>query len=229
MRIGGFQPTSLIDYPGTVSAVVFTVGCNFRCPYCHNPELVLESPERFIPEEELLAFFEKRKGTLPAVTVTGGEPTMQADLLDFLARLKGMGYLVKLDTNGTHPQMLKEAVLRKLVDYVAMDIKAPLSKYEQVTASAVNEEKIRESVSFLIDGDAEYEFRTTVVKGLLSPEDIRNIGGEIKGASRYFLQQFTPAKTLHPAFHSALSYTGEELEAFAEELRPLVQNCHVRI
>lgn len=228
MQIGGFQPTSLVDYPGTISAIVFTVGCNFRCPYCHNPELVFESPERFIPEEEVFAFLEKRKGKLPAVTVTGGEPTMQEDLLPFFSRLKEMGYLVKLDTNGTNPRMLQEAVEQKRVDYVAMDIKAPLAKYAQVTCSAVNADAIRKSTAFLLQGRVPYEFRTTVAKGLLSPEDLRIIGKEIAGAQQYFLQQFSPAQTLHPAFRTALSYTDEELRAFARELEAFVTNCNVR-
>ena len=228
MRIGGFQPTSLVDYPDTISAIVFTVGCNFRCPYCHNPELVFESPERLIPEKEVLASLAKRKGVLPAVTVTGGEPTLQEDLLVFLAKLKEMGFLVKLDTNGTHPKTLQEAIERKLADYVAMDIKAPLARYAQITCSAVNLEAIKESIQFLLGGRVPYEFRTTVVKGLLSPDDVRTIGREIAGASRYYLQQFVPAKTLHPSFRTALAYSDEELRDFARELAPFITACHVR-
>lgn len=228
MVIGGFQKSSLVDYPGTVSAIVFTVGCNFRCPYCHNPELVFETPERLIPEKEVLAFLEARRGKLPAVVVTGGEPTMQEDLPAFLAKVKALGYRVKLDTNGTNPRMLKEAVGKRLVDYVAMDIKAPRAKYAHVACAAVNDGAIAESISYLLSDAVPYEFRTTVVKSLLPPEDLRRIMREIAGAKAYFLQQFSPAKTLHPAFRRAVSYSTDELNRFAEEARAFVKHCDVR-
>jgi pyruvate formate lyase activating enzyme len=134
MKIGGLQKFSLLDYPGKISAVVFTQGCNFRCPYCHNPELV--DPERFqecIPEDEIFAFLETRRGKLEAVTVTGGEPTIQNGLSSFVRRIKDMGFMVKLDTNGSRPEVLEELIRHKLIDYIAMDIKAPLEKYEAVT------------------------------------------------------------------------------------------------
>lgn len=134
MQIGGLQKFSLLDYPGKISAVVFTQGCNFRCPYCHNPELV--DPARYqecLPEEEIFSFLETRRGKLEAVTVTGGEPTLQKSLAPFLRRIKDMGFLVKLDTNGSRPDVLEELLRQKLIDYIAMDIKAPLEKYEAVT------------------------------------------------------------------------------------------------
>lgn len=229
MQIGGFQKSSLVDYPGTVSAVVFMVGCNFRCPYCHNPELVFETPERLIPEEEVLAFLTGRRGKLPAIVVTGGEPTLQEDLLPFLGKVKALGYRVKLDTNGTNPRMLKEAVKKRLVDYVAMDIKAPRAKYAEVACAAVNDAAIGESVAYLLSGVVPYEFRTTVVKNLLSPQDMSRMAKEIRGAERYYLQQFSPAKTLHPAFRKAVCYTEEELREFAQQARTYVKYCDVRI
>ncbi len=228
MRIGGLQASSLIDFPGTISAVVFTVGCNFRCPYCHNPDLVLETPERIIPTEEILEFLRARQGVLPAVTVTGGEPTMHEDLCDFLAQIRALGYRIKLDTNGTNPEMLERAVERGLVDYVAMDIKAPLARYARVVGSTVNTTAISRSVAFLLEGGVEYEFRTTVVRSQLSAEDIMEIGKELSGAKRYYLQQFVPAKTLHPTFRRAMSYSTQELREFAHALSASIDHCDVR-
>ncbi|KKW36002.1 anaerobic ribonucleoside-triphosphate reductase activating protein [Candidatus Adlerbacteria bacterium RIFCSPHIGHO2_01_FULL_54_23] len=228
MRIGGFQGSSLIDYPGNVSAVIFTIGCNFRCPYCHNPELVLETPEREIPSEEIIKFLDSRKGVLPAVVITGGEPTMHDDLPDFARRVKSLGYLVKLDTNGTNPAMLRKLIGEKHVDYVAMDIKAPREKYPQIVGSAVNAAAIRESIDFLLSNTVDYEFRTTIVRSQLSPEDLEQIGVEIAGARRYFLQEFLPGKTLHPAFRNKLSYGRGELENIAESLKKHVTHCEVR-
>jgi len=228
MRIGGLQHSSLIDYPGEVSAVIFTVGCNFRCPYCHNPELVFESPEREWTQEEVFDFLRKRRGVLPAVTVTGGEPTVHEDLPGFLRRMKTLGFRVKLDTNGTNPAMLRALIAEGLVDYVAMDIKAPLEKYAQVTASPVTVEAIRESTALLRRGLVAYEFRTTIVKAQLSLADLEHIGREIAGARRYYLQPFNPAKTLHPSFHSLFSYTKEELLAAAARLNRYVEHCELR-
>lgn len=228
MRIGGLQPTSLVDYPGTVSSVVFTVGCNFRCPYCHNAELVYETPERIIDEEEVFGFLESHRGVLPAVVVTGGEPTMHEDLPQFLARLRAMGFLVKLDSNGTHPKMLKDIVSAGSVQYIAMDIKAPLAHYSRSVGAAVNTDAIQESVAFLREGMVDYEFRTTVVRSQLTPEDIMQIGKEIQGARRYYLQQFNPLKTLHPSFHTKLAYSRVQLDDMAGALSPYVDYCGVR-
>ncbi len=228
MRIGGVQPSSFIDFPGTVSAVIFTVGCNFRCPYCHNPELVFESPDHELSGEEVLSFLETRAGLLPAVTITGGEPTMQQDLLPFMRKVKRLGFRLKLDTNGTNPEVLREAIKEKLLDYVAMDVKAPLSKYARVVASAVNTRRIAESISILLEGAVEYEFRTTIVRSQLELADLEIIGQEIRGAKRYFLQKFNPAKTLHPSFHNYFSYSPQELQDAAQALRAYVQSCEVR-
>jgi len=147
MLIGGFQRFSLIDYPGKICAIVFTQGCNFRCPYCHNPELV--NPELFeapIPEGNILSFLANRKGKLDAVEITGGEPTLQPDLMDFMSELKNHQYLVKLDTNGSNPGIISEAIERDLVDYLAMDVKAPLERYQEITNSGVDPAKIEHSI-----------------------------------------------------------------------------------
>jgi pyruvate formate lyase activating enzyme len=227
MKIGGLQKTTLIDYPGKIGAIVFTMGCNFRCPYCHNPELVDETAGR-IEEDVVLAFLEKRKGLLEAVTVTGGEPTVHDDLIPFMQKLKAVGYLVKLDSNGTHPDVLRTAIREKCVDYIAMDMKSPLQTYGGTVARPVDIEKIRESITLLIEDTVDYEFRTTVVKSLLSPEDIRSIGEDIRGAKRYFLQKFVPTKTLNPAFLRKTTYTDAEFEEMRTMMSEYVKTCDIR-
>ncbi len=223
MKIGGFQKVSLIDYPGRISAVVFTQGCNFRCPFCHNPELV--DPQRFmdlIPEKEILSFLEKRKGRLDAVVITGGEPTMQPELIPFILHLKAMGYLIKLDTNGTHPDLLAEMLDKKLLDYVAMDIKAPLERYGAVTRTNTDHDRIRRSISLIMGSGTDYEFRTTAVKSLLAPEDLEEIGRLIPGAKRFVLQKFVPTKTLDRDFLGKPSYSDGELKLIVDKLAAIV-------
>ena len=229
MRIGGFQKFSLIDYPGKICAIVFTQGCNFRCPYCHNPELV--KPSLFgktIIEEEIFSFLEKRKGKLDAVEITGGEPTLQKDLVDFIHRVKEMGYLVKLDTNGSNPEMLEIIINHGLVDYIAMDIKAPLEKYKEVTHSVISPEKIKRSIRIIMNSNIKYEFRTTVVKSQLSREDIISIGKLIEGAKLYVLQKFIPSKTLDPNFLNEKTYSDGELESLKRKLEKIVCRCLVQ-
>lgn len=227
MKIGGLQKCSLIDYPGKISAIIFTIGCNFRCPYCHNPELVDETATE-ITEEEIFDFLARRKNLLDAVTITGGEPTVHEDLIPFIERIRALGFLVKLDSNGTDPHILKEALSRGLVDYIAMDIKSPLARYSETVARPVDTEKIRESIGLIMGSGIAYEFRTTVVKSLLSPEDIRAIGEEIRGAKQYFLQKFVPTKTLNPAFIRKTTYTDAEFEDMRTMLAPYVGTCAVR-
>jgi len=227
MRIGGLQKSSLVDYPGKICAIVFTVGCNFRCPYCHNPELVDETAP-LIDEEEVFGFLDSRTGKLDAVTVTGGEPTMHKDLLPFLKRIKEKGFLVKLDTNGTNPGMVKKALNEGLVDYLAMDIKAPLAAYSALVAHPVNTELIRESVRLLLYSGVPYEFRTTVVKPLLSPDDFDAIGALIRGATRYYLQKFVPTKILNPQFIKKVTYSDEEFADIRQKMLAYVDECFVR-
>ena len=223
MKIGGFQKVSLIDYPGRISAVVFTRGCNFRCPFCHNPELV--DPKLFmdlIPEKEILSFLEKRRGRLDAVVITGGEPTMQPELIPFILRLKAMGYLIKLDTNGTHPDLLVEMLDKKLLDYVAMDIKAPLELYGEVTRTNTDHDRIRRSISLIMGSGTDYEFRTTAVKPLLAPKDLEEIGRLIPGAKRFVLQKFVPTKTLDRDLLGKPSYSDGELKLIVDKLTAIV-------
>ena len=229
MIIGGFQKFSLIDYPGKICAIVFTRGCNFRCPYCHNPELV--NTDLFlssISEEKIFSFLEKRKGKLDAVEITGGEPTLQPDLIEFLEKIKDMGFLVKLDSNGTNPDIIEEVIKNKLVDYLAMDVKAPLEKYKEITCVDVDTHKIRSNIKLIMNSGIDYEFRTTIVKSLLSKEDIIKIGELIKGANLYILQKFVPSKTLNPDFVNETTYSDEEFTEMKNKMEKYVKRCIVR-
>lgn len=191
MIFGGFQKLTLLDFPGKVACTLFTKGCNFTCPFCHNAPLVnkLEEAASF-NEEEILSFLKKRQGILEGVCITGGEPLLHP-LEDFLKKVKDLGYAVKLDTNGSFPEKLKSLYEKKLIDYVAMDIKNSFPKYP-VTAGCENVDisKIKESIAFLLCGNIPYEFRTTVCRELHTIEDIEEIAKEIKGAEKYFIQNF---------------------------------------
>lgn len=220
MRIGGFQKFSIIDYPGKMAAVIFTQGCNFRCPYCQNAQLV--EPARYgelIPEEEVLTFLEKRQGKLQGVVVSGGEPTLQPDLISFLDQLKCLGYLVKLDTNGSHPEVLEKVINLRLINFVAMDIKAPLKKYPQVIGSSVDISRIQQSINIIIDSEIAHEFRTTMVKSLCPLEDIEQIRALIPEAERYTLQSFIPRDNiLDKNLLTQKNYTPQEIQEFQHAL-----------
>ncbi len=229
MKIGQIQKTSFIDYPGKISAIIFTLGCNFACPYCHNPELV--DPKRFLAplgEDEVMAFLKKRVGQLDAVVITGGEPMIHADLIDFMKSIKDMGYLIKLDTNGTNPVMLLKAIERGIVDYIAMDIKAPYALYDTVTRTHVNTDDIKSSIDLIMNAQSSYEFRTTLVRSLINPEDVLTIGHMIKGARRYALQNFVPSKHVDDAFIGESGFTKEELTELKRHLDTLVKSCIIR-
>ena len=192
MKIHGFQKITMLDFPGKIAATVFTAGCNLRCPFCHNARLVthLENEDE-IREEEIFAYLEKRKGMLEGVCVTGGEPLMQADIAEFLKKIKALGLSVKLDTNGCFPEKLKELVNEGLVDYVAMDIKNSPALYgETVGIDSFSLDKINESKEFLLSGAVDYEFRTTVVAELHNEKGMLELAEWIKGAKNYFLQSF---------------------------------------
>ena len=196
MRIGGFQKFSLIDYPEKISAIIFTQGCNFRCPYCHNPELV--KPELFtdpIPEEEVLSFLETRKGLIDGVVITGGEPLLQSGLKDFLMHIKRMGYLVKLDTNGSNPQRLEELLSEGLFDYIAMDIKSPIEEYISVVRAEVDTDHIRKTLMLITKSGLPYEVRTTLFRGLTT-SDVLRMMEELKtyGVENYYLQMVVTKK-----------------------------------
>jgi pyruvate formate lyase activating enzyme len=229
MRIAGLQEASLIDYPGKICCIVFTQGCNFRCPYCHNPDLV--EPSRYgelMSEEDFFDFLKRREGKLDAVSVTGGEPTMQPDLADFLKRVKKRGFAVKLDSNGTDPATLKRLLEQSLVDYMAMDVKAPLEDYERVVRMPVDAKKLRESINTIKTLSPDYEFRTTWARELLKPEDIVKIAKEIRGAKGYFLQNFVPSKTLDPEAENYTTFSEKDFEKIKSELEALVEKLGVR-
>lgn len=228
MILGGLQKFSLADYPGKTCAILFTRGCNMRCPYCHNPELVW--PQCYASElalDEVLAFLETRRGLLDAVTVTGGEPCLQPDLPELLVKLKRMGFAVKLDSNGSFPEVLRKVITDKLVDYVAMDIKAPWEKYALVSAVDLPVEPIRASIALLLEGRVEYEFRTTVDRGLLDVKDLISIGQDIRGARRYYLQKLN-AYDAKGASTTAGAEDAAWLEAVAVRLGAYVEKCSVR-
>ncbi|MCQ2479760.1 MAG: anaerobic ribonucleoside-triphosphate reductase activating protein [Clostridia bacterium] len=192
MVLHGFQKMTLLDFPGRVACTVFTGGCNFRCPFCHNAVLVTElSKSESIKEEEILEFLKKRKGLLDGVAITGGEPLISDDILLFAEKVKELGFAVKLDTNGSYPQRLKKVVEEGLVDYVAMDIKNSKELYAATAGlSFFDISDVEESVDFLLNGKVDYEFRTTVVNGFHTVESIENAAKWISGAQRYFLQNF---------------------------------------
>ncbi len=227
MIIGGLQKTTLIDYPGKIAAIVFTAGCNLNCHYCYNPEMRAYTPQLF--EDEFFAFLDKRKGQLDAVTVTGGEPTVQADLFEFIQKIKERGFLVKLDTQGTNPAAVKKLLDAHLIDYLAMDIKAPLERYREVANTFVNEAAIRETIALVMAEAPDYEFRTTIVEGQLGVEDMEKIGVLIHGAKRHYLQKFTPTDNLNdPEFALRVAPSDEEVEAMRTALLAHVGEVHIR-
>lgn len=228
MNILGFQKTTLLDYPGHVAATVFTGGCNFYCPFCHNKGLVNIIPgEGMYAEEDILSHLEKRKDILDGVCVTGGEPTLQPDLEDFLRKIKSLGLLVKLDTNGSRPAVLRRLLESQLLDYVAMDIKAAPEKYSPVSGcEEICMEDIRESIRLLMQGGVPYEFRTTVVKGLHSPEEFEEIGKLIRGCQRYYLQSYRESEqVIAPGFEA---FSKEEMEEIAERARKYIDKVELR-
>jgi pyruvate formate lyase activating enzyme len=232
MLIGGIQKMTLIDYPGKIAATVFSVGCNFRCHFCHNPELVLVDPKvenSILHEDEVLSFLMSRKNLLEAVCLTGGEMTMQKDLPEFIKKIKAMGFFVKLDTNGTNPEMLKRLLKEKLLDYIAMDIKAPWPKYESVVNRKIDLEKLKKSVKIIIASGLPHEFRSTVLPRLHSVKDIMDMAKQVSGADAYFLQQFKPAPRLvNGEFVAEKKYTIKQLEEIVEKIRKGFNRCEVR-
>ncbi|MBQ3310930.1 anaerobic ribonucleoside-triphosphate reductase activating protein [bacterium] len=220
--ISGFQKTSLIDFPQKIACIVFTNGCNFKCGYCHNPELFTnKEPALSVPD--FFAYLNTRKNKLDGVVITGGEPTLQKDLQTFIQKIKDLDFCVKLDTNGTNPNVIEKLLKSNLLDYIAMDIKAPLSKYKSVTNVDYDVSKIEKSIDLIKNSDIDYEFRTTVIKSQLSIEDFKQIGEEIKGAKAYYLQEFIPTKILDESLLNEKSYTKEEFKNICSMLRNYVK------
>ncbi len=227
MRLGGLQKLTLLDFPGLVACTVFTLGCNLRCPFCHNASLVTHPGEGApLTVEEFFAFLKRRQGLLDGVCVSGGEPFAQPDILEFFAGIKAIGYAVKTDTNGSYPERLREAAARGLLDYVAMDIKNTPEKYAATVGCDAMPGEIQETVSFLLRGSVPYEFRTTVVDELHNEADFADIGRWIAGAPRYFLQHFTDSGDLiGGGLHAA---DPEKMRACLRAVLPYVPAAKIR-
>lgn len=220
MKIAGLVKSSLIDYPGKVAAVVFTQGCNFRCGFCHNPDLIaIDNQQSIISEQETLDFLETRVGKLDGVVITGGEPLIQPDIEEFIARIKYLGFSVKLDTNGSSPDKLARLIDARQVDYIAMDIKGPLLKYDKICAY-LNTKVIQRSVEIIMNSGLDYEFRTTVLPAFHALGDFTEIGKLIKGAKSYTIQGYRPENVLDPVVSGTAKFTGEELEQIRQTVAP---------
>lgn len=227
MQIHGFNKTTLLDYPGIVASTIFTGACNYRCPFCQNADLVLDpASQPIISEDEIFAHFRKRKGIVEGVCITGGEPTLQKDLYEFVKKCKDEGLKVKLDSNGTNPEILKKLVGDGLLDYVAMDIKSSPEGYAKASGVNADISLIKESVDFLINGNLPFEFRTTVVRELHDAQTMKDIAQFIDGAKNYFLQGFVDSERVIQSGLSA--YSREELEAFLPLFEGHVANVSIR-
>lgn len=232
MQIHGFQKLTLLDYPEHIAATVFTGGCNFRCPFCQNGDLVLNPGQQpVISEEEVLTVLRKRQGMLQGVCITGGEPALQKDLKAFIIKVKALGYLVKLDTNGYRPEVLAELMRENLLDYVAMDVKASLENYAKVAGCpGMDLERIRESIALLKSSSIPYEFRTTVVKGLHTYAEFEEIGKLLAGARAYYLQAFRESERVLGLDSGAKmsAFLPEEMERIAGVARKYVTKVELR-
>ena len=237
MVIGGLEKLSLLDYPQHLAAIIFTQGCNFRCHFCYNPLLVLPRNGSDIKEkglsplspQNLFLFLRERVGRLEGVVITGGEPTLHPDLPDFIKDIKDLGYLVKLDSNGTNPDMLERLIAAKLIDYLAMDIKAPFARYHEVAGVPVDCQKLEKSVKIIKSSGLPYEFRTTVVPGLVFRDDFDEMGRSISGAAKWYLQNFkSDTDLVNSSYKGQRAYTAEEMEEFAAIGRQHVSFCVVR-
>ena len=235
MEFCGLQKTSLIDFPGKVSAIIFLGGCNFRCGFCYSSELVL--PDKLAKQprfgkEYITDFLKERQGQLDGVVVCGGEPTINPDLPELIKEIKNLGFLVKLDTNGTNPGMLKGLIDARMIDYVAMDIKGPKEKYSQIAGQDIDVNLIQESIDILKNSGLDFEFRTTVVPNYIDNNDIKNMAQWIsqgkEGQLKYYLQNFFPSKTLDPAFQSLHPYSLGDLKQVQKEISPLFKHCGLR-
>lgn len=240
MIIGGLEKLSILDYPDHLAAIIFTQGCNFRCHFCYNPMLVLTregEDEKKIKEkglstlstEDLFLFLKERYGRLDGVVITGGEPTLHPDLPFFIGEIKALGYDVKLDSNGTNPKMLQELIDKKLIDYIAMDIKSPLKSYENTVSAFVDCNNLEKSVKIIIESGLPHEFRTTVVPGLLDKDDFKVMGELIKGAGKWYLQKFkSDTDLVNQSFEGKRPYTDKEMLEFAAIGRKAAGVCEFR-
>lgn len=226
MNISGFQKLTLLDFPGHTACTLFTNGCNMRCPFCHNTPLVTGEAYENYPEEEIFSFLEKRKGLLDGVAITGGEPLLHKDIVPFIRKIKAMDYKVKLDTNGSYPERLRELLSEGLLDYVAMDIKNSREKYSLTAGTALDMALIDESISLIKNSGISHEFRTTVVKELHSPEDIVSIAKMLGKEENYFLQQFKDSGDI--LCENVSAHPDETVFMMAEKAREYVKSCETR-
>ena len=225
MKFSGLQKISLIDYPNKVASVLYTPGCNLRCPFCHNWRIVVDPKPPFLHEAAALKILESRKKYVDAVVVTGGEPTMHKELPKFLAKLKKRGFMVKLDTNGFYPEVLEECL--PYVDYVALDVKTSLEKYKQLGTK--DTAGLMRTVEILKTGKVPYEFRTTAVPEFVTAEDVKRIGEMVKGAKTHAFQQFVPQETLDKKFEGIKPYAPETITEFAETMKKYAENVILRV
>lgn len=232
MIIGGIQKTSLIDFPGKISAVVFTAGCNFRCPYCHNPALVSpEPPSPSAPSlEDVLDFLTRRRGLLEAVVISGGEPLLQPDIMDFCREIRSLKFCIKIDTNGSRPRRLAQLIEAGLTDYIAMDVKTDPDDYAPELWANGAPEPICESIRVVMESAPDYEFRTTCVRPLIDTGVVETIGRRIQGARRYVLQHFQPVEILRPAFFEGIDpqFSSQEMQSLAAVATGYVGHCSIR-
>jgi len=230
VKIGGLQKTTLIDYPGEIACIVFLVGCNFRCPFCYSKELVEEDPNLFeLYEDEFFSFLKKRKGQLDACVICGGEPTLNKEIFDFSKKIKDLGYKVKLDTNGYKPDVIERLIKEKLVDYIAMDIKAPFPKYSKAIGVKFDIEKIKRSIDLIKNSGIDYEFRTTIVPEIHELEDIKKIAEQIAPAKKFFIQNFRNDKDLlSRRFNQVIPFNEFEIQKVINEIKQYFEICYLR-
>lgn len=227
MQIHGLQKMTLLDFPGKVACTVFLGGCDFRCPFCHNWDILDPSTPVIMEEDEFYKFLDKREGLLDGVAITGGEPLLRTGMVDFIKGIKSRGFLVKLDTNGNHPDRLKELVSEGLLDYVAVDVKNNKERYgETVGIPMLDISKIEETISFLLEGNVPYEFRTTVLRQFHDVDSFKGIAEWIEGAEHYFIQSFVDRETV--PFSGLEAYSPEELEEFKKLVEPHVKHIDIR-
>ncbi len=230
LPIYGLERSSLLDYPGKVCAVVFLYGCNLRCSYCHNPELVTEKcPESILmTQEDVLKFLKKRIGKLDSVVITGGEPLIHTELFDFIKKIKNLGFLVKLDTNGLLPNSLKKYLTSGYIDYVAMDVKYPSDEYNDRSGNKNAQSCITKSISIILNSNVDYEFRTTYVKGIHNLESVQKICQMIEGGKRYYIQNFREGKSIDKTLSNQNSFTPDELNEFKKVAQKYIDIVEIR-
>ena len=226
MNLQGYQKLTLLDYPGSVACTVFTGGCNFKCPFCHNASLVLNPTHYNSAQEDIFIYLEKRCGVIDGVCITGGEPLLQPDIEDFIRKIKALGLLVKLDTNGSNPTKLKDLIDKRLLDYVAMDIKSSKESYFKLIGKEIDLSLIEKSVEIIKQSGIPYEFRTTAVKTLHTKEDFYNIGLWLKGVDKYFIQHFVDSGETIEKGH--LPFSADEMQEILTEVRKNIPNATLR-